>query len=242
MQTMTEDALKACQLKLRTLPQQHEALLEQERRRIAVQLHDGLGQLVNIAKLKLAAVLTDIAGSSLQSRLAEIAELTDRMNHQIRSLEYELSPPVLRHLGLVPALGWLAENLQETYGLTVELVDDGEDKPLDQSARSIVFRAVRELLVNVAKHAGVYTARVETCREGHFLLVTVCDTGVGFETKQAFELKQPGLGLQSVLEQLAYLGGTAKIQSAPGDGSVATLRLPLEANHLERRKAAWLSA
>jgi signal transduction histidine kinase len=239
---MTKDALKACQLKLRMLPRQHEELLEQERRRIAIQLHDGVGQLLNIAKLKLAAVQTEMAGSSLQSRLAEIAELTDRMNHQIRSLEYELSPPVLRQLGLVPALGWLAENLQETYGLSVELVDDGEAIPLDQAARSIVFRAVRELLINVAKHAEVYAARVETRRQDNFLIVTVCDTGIGFETKQAFQLNEPGLGLQSVLEQLAYLGGKAKIQTAPGDGTVATLTLPLQANHIERRKAAWLSA
>jgi signal transduction histidine kinase len=241
MRNMTEEALRACQLKLHALPQQHEALLQQERRRIAVHLHDELGQLVNIAKFKLAAVMEDVAGSPLEPKLAAISDLVDRMNHQIRSLEYELSPPVLRHLGLVSALAWLAENLHDTYGLSVELVDDGEDKPLDQSARSIVFRAVRELLVNVAKHAQVYSARVETCRQDNFLVVTVCDNGIGFETKQALQLKHPGLGLQSVLEQLAYLGGAAKIHSVPGEGCVATLRLPLETNHIERRKAAWLS-
>jgi signal transduction histidine kinase len=164
------------------------------------------------------------------------------MNHHIRSLEYELSPPVLRHLGLIPALAWLVENLHETYGLSVELIDDGENKPLDQSARSIVFRAVRELLVNVAKYAQVYSASVETSMKDNFLIVIVSDKGIGFETKQAFQLKQPGLGLQSVLEQIAYLGGTATIRSAPGDGSIAIIKVPLESNHLERRKAAWLSA
>jgi signal transduction histidine kinase len=108
------------------------------------------------------------------------------------------------------------------------VIDDGAPKPLTQAARAILFRAVRELLINVAKHAQVDAATVETARVDDRLRIRVNDAGVGFEPTRIESAPHGGLGLASVRERLTYLGGTVAIESIPGDGTVVELMAPLE--------------
>ena len=101
---------------------------------------------------------------------------------------------------------------------------------MSQEARSIVYRAVRELLINVSKHAAVDVATVDSERSGERLIVRVSDAGVGFAPAVvAAPLRGRGLGLVSIHERLGFIGGTAQVQSIPGDGTVATLCVPLAA-------------
>lgn len=198
---------------------------DRERRAVALDLHDHLGQLLSVANVKLAALRA--RGTASVDALAEVSDLLLQAERVVRSLAFQISPPVLYELGLVPALEWLAEEMKLVYGVAVTVRDDGKPKPLGEAIRSILFRAVRELLINVSKHAKVGTARIDVRRNDGGIEVTVSDEGVGFDpTALPVPGAKGGFGLPSVRERLAAIGGEFTIQSVPGDGTVARLRAP----------------
>ena len=200
---------------------------DRERRALAQDLHDDLGQVLAIVKIKLAALAN--APDNLKEPLQEIDSLIDQANNSVRSLSLQLSPPVLYTLGLLPALEWLAEEMKRIYGLSVGVHDDGMAKPLDERQRITLFRAVRELLINVAKHAKVDRASVTSlCKDGH-LTLAVSDVGCGFDymkTLAAPAMKR-GLGLLGVKERISLIGGEMNVDSRPGDCTTITLTAPL---------------
>lgn len=202
-----------------------------ERQQIARDLHDDLSQTLSAAQIRLAALCTH-ADPEVARAATSLYELVGRANDSTRSLAEQLSPPVLNELGLVPALEWLSQQLAKDYGLEVDIQDDGQPKPLSTEASSIVFRCVRELLINVSKHAGTEFACVTlTVEGGRELVVHVSDTGRGIDPAAAFGGSGPArLGLRAVRERLTYLGGVFSIASLPGGGSDATMRLPLQAS------------
>ena len=118
--------------------------------------------------------------------------------------------------------------MRNSYGLSVELSDDGVAKPLSQAARAILYRAIRELLINVAKHAGAAKARLATRNAGSSLIATVSDAGAGFDPTEVASRPQRGLGLNSMRERLSFIGGSVEITSAPGHGTRVTLTAPLQ--------------
>jgi two-component system CheB/CheR fusion protein len=201
---------------------------ESERQAIARDLHDELGQLIAVARLKLDKLRRAGGQGELLQALAEIDDLVLHAEQSVRSLAFQLSPAVLYELGLVPALQWLAEEMKKQYGLSVEVTDDGQDKTLSQASRAILFRAARELLINVFKHANVSSADVGVIRTGDNLELRVTDHGAGFDPSQVGEQKWGGFGLTSVRERLSFIGGRVEISSAPGDGTEVTLVAPLQ--------------
>jgi len=211
---------------------------ESERQAIARDLHDDLGQLLSVVKLKLSKLQTGTIEEDALRIMMQIDELVGRAERSVRSLAVQLSPPVLYELGLVPALEWLAEEMQRNYDLSVELTDDGAVKPLEQAARAIVFRAIRELLINVARHAGVSEAHVSTQRVGDGLVATVSDAGSGFDPNEIGTGPQRGFGLTSVRERLAYIGGSVQLASRPGRGTDVTLTVPLQVQERAVRVSA----
>ena len=198
-------------------------MVESERTRIARDLHDGIGQSLNLARIKIGDLAQRPDARVFSAPLREVMDIIDDTNTIIRTLEFDLSPPVLRELGLAPALEWLADELRRMYGLHVNLSDDGEPKPLDQLRRAIAFRSVRELLINVVRHAGTNRAHVDMQLASNTLVVTVSDEGKGFEAA----VTPSGFGLQSVRERLTHVGGRTDIAAAPDEGTVVTLTLPL---------------
>jgi signal transduction histidine kinase len=210
---------------------------ERERHLIAQDLHDGLGQVLAMAKLKLTALETADAGEGhddLKRQIKDIEEMLDQANMSVRSLSLQLSPPVLHQLGLIPALEWLSEDMQRAYGLHVRIVDDGKPKPLGEALRNTVFRAVRELLINVWKHADVDAAEVAVSIDDERLLVTVSDNGAGFDLgKPVTQSATGGYGLFSVRERVGFMGGEMHIDSKPGHGTLVVLNLPLETQSKE---------
>lgn len=204
---------------------------ERERRALAQDLHDDLGQVLAAAKIKLDTLAKLEHAGEMKKRCADIASLLDRAHTSVRSLTFQLSPPVLFELGLVPALEWLADEMRRLYDLQIKVLDDGLKKKLDTSVSTILFRAVRELLMNVAKHAKVSRAKVTVQRYGKQIMIQVMDEGVGLRqprrTKQAKTPAAQGFGLLSVRERLSYIGGEMRIESVPGDGTMVTLIAPL---------------
>lgn len=198
---------------------------DRERRRLARDLHDDLGQLLSLAGMKLGALREATAGSDLLENVREIEALVVRAHHHAESLTFQLSPPILHDRGLVPAAEWLAEDLGRSYDLRVEIAHDGAPEALDDAARVVLFRVLRELLINVARHAGTRDARVRIWRDGARVRVEVRDHGLGFDPAAA----RNGFGLLSARERLRSLGGDLEIHAAPGEGVRVVANLPVAA-------------
>jgi len=193
---------------------------EHERRQLAVDLHDGLSQTIALIRMRLAA-LRQGASDEQAAALCDIEQLVQQADQAARSVSFELSPPVLHDFGLEPALEWLAQSISARYGLKVQFDHDDRPKPTDEKTRIILFRSIRELLINAAKHAKAHLVKVKLERVGDELLASVADDGVGM--LPAVEQAR-GSGLFSIVERLHHVGGEMSIQSERGRGTSITLR------------------
>ena len=196
---------------------------ERERRRLASDLHDGLSQAIALIQMKLASLRCP-ADPALEAKLGDIRALVLDADRSTRSITFELTPPILHDLGLEPAVEWLIENIQARYGIEIGFEDDGQPKPPDERIRVILFRAIRELLINAAKHASATRVRVRLARERDLVKAAVEDNGVGMDPNAALV---SGSGLSSIRERMRYVGGSLDIESTQGRGTRIFLRAPL---------------
>ena len=225
----SEEKIRTYQAQLQSLASELSLTEERERRRLATVLHDHIAQLLVVAKGKFEQMQESAIYRSLAKPMEEIRRLIEESIRYTRSLVFELSPPILYDLGFEPAMEWLAEHMEKQYGLVVHLENDDEPKPLDNEAGVLLFRAVRELLFNVLKHAQASYTRILLLRDGDHLQVIVEDNGVGFTQKQleAKSGKMEGFGLFSIRERLNYFGGSMKIESNSGEVTRVILNFPL---------------
>jgi len=221
----TEKKLLDYQQQLRSLASDLTLTEEHQRRKIATDLHDSIGQALAISKMKLSEVRNFISDMERYQALDEIYELLEQSIQDTRSLTFEISSPILYELGLESAVEWLVERLQEQHGIQANFIDDAKPKPLDHEIRIVLFRAVHELLFNIAKHAHAKNVAVTTKREGKNIHIQVADDGVGFDIANIE--KRSGFGLFSIRERLDFLGGKLEIDSKPGQGTKVTLVAPL---------------
>jgi PAS domain S-box-containing protein len=199
------------------------ALAEQrERRALASDLHDGVGQLLSLASIKLRELQEQASETVRARQLRKLAELTRLARESIASLSFELSPPLLYDVGFVAAAEWLADSLQQRYGLRTKIARRGEEPDLDEATRVTLFRALRELLINVARHAGTKRAWVAIENGPETVSVAVEDRGAGFDPHGW----TGGFGLGSVVERIESLGGRVAIDAAPERGVKVRLTLP----------------
>jgi len=221
--------LNSYQQKLRSLASELSLTEERERRRIATELHDGVGQMLFLTKLKVEELQQKMSSLGLIDSLNEIHGLIEQVIKDTRSLTFELSPPTLYLLGFEKAVEWLTEQIQEQHSIKCHIVNDEHPKPLKDDIRVLLFQAVRELLINTAKHAQAKKVNVSIVRYNNTIKVSIEDDGVGFVlSKNGFSWdKTNGFGLFSIKERLDHLGGKLEIESEPGKGTRATLLAPL---------------
>ena len=210
------------QERLRALMTELVLVEERERRRLAVDLHDGLSQTIALIKIKLSALRPGLQ-EPLARSLDEIVDLVEQADGSARSITFELSPPVLHDLGLEPAVEWLVENIKTRYGIEIALEVDGRPEPVDENTRVILFRSIRELLINAAKHAHARRVRVRLEHTPGHLNAAIADDGIGMNP---FEAEVKGSGLFSIQERMASVGGSMQIDSAPGRGTQVQLEAP----------------
>lgn len=224
-----EEKVLACQQKLRSLASELSFAEERTRRQTAVALHDSIGQTMAFAKMKLGTLRKPTLDASLLESLDEIIELLNTTIMDTRGLISELSPPVLYELGFTPAIEWLCQEMKQKYGIEVGFQDDKRTKPLDSGVRVLLYQAVRELLVNVAKHAESQEANVSISRAGKKIRIEASDDGIGFDNSEIglHADIEGGFGLFSIQERLEPIGGQLKIESEPGNGTKVTLTAPL---------------
>jgi PAS domain S-box-containing protein len=201
---------------------------QRERQRLARVLHDHLQQLLVGAKFSASILRGKSKTKETQMVAAQLSDALDEAIRSARSLTAELSPPVLHEKGLAAGLEWLGRQMQEKHGLAVDVQIGADTEPDSEHLRAFLFEAVRELLFNVVKHAGVNRADVHLTRVDGRLRVSVSDEGVGFDPSrlEGRASRAGGFGLFSIRERLGFLGGSLEVRSAPGAGCCFTLLAP----------------
>ena len=228
-----DEELHAYQERLRSLASELPRAEERERRRIAAGLHDNITQDLIAAKTSLANCPRRETAAACAECTAQVQGLVGKSISELRALTFELSSPILYELGLVAAFEEMVDEFQEKHGIQAEFEDGGKAKPLGPDRGALVFRAVRELLVNVVKHAQADRLTVSTVTDNEGLKVVVEDDGVGFDTAGAASTmaESGGFGLFGIRERLEYVGGELRLESEPGRGARATLVVPLQEEH-----------
>jgi PAS domain S-box-containing protein len=200
---------------------------ERERRRLATNLHDRVGQSLALLQMRLTSLRDSLPGEA-RPEVVECIRMVEQSIAETRTLTFELSPPILADFGLKAAVSWLAEQLGARHGLSVTVA--GLDAlELDLDVASVLFRIVRELLTNVVKHAHSPRAKVTFRREDDHLGIDVEDGGVGFDVALLGSQESAGFGLFSVRDQIGRLGGKFEVRSASDSGTRVSLRVPLSA-------------
>lgn len=229
-----EENMLRYQARLRSLATRLATTEEQERLRVARQIHDTVIQSLSLSRIKLGATREALGKAGLheeQSRLDTVRELLDDGILQSRLLMSDLAPPMLYELGLSAALEDLAARLSRQHGVAIE-VGDGVGLPpsLDQALLGMLFQSVRELVVNALKHASASLIRIEIRRADDTLALSVQDNGAGFDpvglSNHGAGLLG-GFGLFSIRERVEGLGGRLRIESQPGRGATFTIAVPL---------------
>ncbi|RYF44127.1 MAG: PAS domain-containing sensor histidine kinase [Comamonadaceae bacterium] len=202
------------------------AIREQEKTRVARELHDELAQSLTALKMDTIWVRDNLSGApgAVGAKLQGMLDMLDSSVAATRRIAADLRPLLLDDLGLVPAVQWLVQNFTHRTGVACSL-DMDEDLELGEPHATAIFRIVQESLANVAKHAGATQVAVRVARSAREMTLSVRDNGTGFETDAA--RKPLSLGLVGLRERAGLLKGIARIESAPGRGTSVEVRIPI---------------
>ncbi len=213
--------------RLRALATQLSLVEDRERRRFATALHDEISQELVVLRLKITSLLAD-APVHMHGALEGLQSLLGSCLERTRLLTYDLSPPVLYELGLEPAIESIGARMAAEHGLEFEFAVRGATEPLIDEIGPVLFRVVRELLVNVIKHGQASMVRVEIRRDFPFVALVVEDDGRGFAPEwNKLDASGGGFGLFSIRERMSQLGGTLEIGRSQLGGAVVIVTCPL---------------
>ncbi|MEX0720762.1 MAG: PAS domain S-box protein [Balneolaceae bacterium] len=223
-------ALLSYQNQLKSLATKLSKAEEKERQRLATELHDNLGQILAVSKMKIDLLNKEYHSGALNSELLELKKLINESIRYTRDLMSDLKPPPsLQKENLVSSLKWVADTMAK-HDLEVIVTDDKEPKPLEADHLSTLSKCVKELLFNVLKHSGVDKAEVILSRNNDKVQVIVEDKGNGFNSSRAAQspTNEGGFGLFNIRERLEFLGGSMKILSRVGAGTKIILQVPVK--------------
>jgi len=226
-----EDKLLVYQKQLRQMVAELSQAEETERRRIAGDLHDDVGQALAVAKMKADLASRSSCCPDCIAIIREIAGMIDDAARGVSAALFDLSPPELHELGLTAALNRFVTQMRERFpGMRFTVEGNLRPKTLARTNRAILFRATRELLLNATKHAQACNVRVSVCEAGNETRIQVEDDGIGLDTNAIFQNTESGsgFGLLNIRERLDHLGGRLEIESQAGRGTVVRLIAPLK--------------
>ena len=216
---------------LRQLAAQLSAAEDAERCRVAYDLHDGLAQMLSLLKMNLETAVAGSGPAAPQAeRFADSVRMVDELIHQTRNLTFELHPAMLDDLGLVATLHGYVRDFGQRAAIEVTVSEQGTSRPLPATMAHFLFRAVKELMNNAARHGKASEIVAAVHWEPKRLRVVVDDDGCGFDFAALPERSGPrGLGLPGIAERLISLGGDMHVESGAGQGTRVILEAPLEA-------------
>jgi two-component system, NarL family, sensor histidine kinase UhpB len=221
-----EEKLRTYQQRLRRMAAELTLAEQRERRRIATDMHDTLGQMLALSRMKLTGAKS-APPDAMPGQIDEVLKILDDANRYARTLVTQLSPPVLYMFGLLAAAEWLTDQFREQYGLNIHFQAEEFETTLKEEVSVLLFQSLRELLTNVIKHAKTDEAKVSVRLEADRLFVSVQDSGVGFEAENLSDGHPDGFGLFNIRERLQHLGGTLEVRSTPGAGTTAIITCPV---------------
>lgn len=232
----TANRLEQYRERLSDLASQLALAAENERHRFADELHDITGQNLALAKIKLSELrdLTDNEDKrNIKDRLDDVLKLIDEAVISTRSLTFELSPPILYELGFEATAEWFGEQILKRYNIAFHFNNDKQPKPLTDDMKVLLYLSLRELIVNIAKHAKARNATLSIRRESDNIHISVSDDGAGFDASTTdYEImKAASFGLFSTRERIERLGGRLEVTSQPGQGTTVTMVVPLKENN-----------
>ncbi|MCL5282449.1 MAG: PAS domain S-box protein [Planctomycetes bacterium] len=224
-----ERKIQEHQRELATLTEELLLTEERERRRLALLLHDSIGQSLAFSKREIG-MLQKSTPEEVRQALEYVKEQIDDAIRQTRSLTFELSPTTLHTFGLEAAVEELAEQFAQRGGFQYHFETTEEDKPLSEQIKALLYRASRELLTNISKHAQASNVFIRIDRVDESIRIIMEDDGKGFDIARLEEIihQRQGFGLFSIRERLTHVGGAFAVESAPGQGTKVTLVAPLQ--------------
>lgn len=221
-----ENQSQMAESELRRLSTQVRTAQERERKYLARELHDQVGQMLTGLRMELSSIALTHgdAESELSSRIKHANSIVEQTLRVVRNIAMLLRPSMLDDLGLNPALAWLIKEMSRSSGIEIEV---NVDPPLDRlpdAHRTCLYRVVQEALTNVSKHAGAHKVEVSLKATGEWVVGTIADDGCGFN---AGAIRRDGLGLVGMEERIRELGGHFRVISVAGQGTRAEFRLPI---------------
>jgi two-component system sensor histidine kinase UhpB len=224
-----EAALAEREMQLRVLSQRLLEAQEGERRRIARELHDEIGQALTIIKLGVQSAQRATEPASVREVLSECIRTIDAAIQQVRSLSLDLRPSLLDDLGLIAALRWYLDRQAQWVGFAATFHTKGLDGRLPSTLETTCFRVAQEALTNIARHAHAHHVTMSLTYTGHQLVLCIQDDGVGFDVRTAHEQARQGgsLGLLGMQERVALVGGRLTISAASGHGAQICASFPV---------------
>jgi PAS domain S-box-containing protein len=233
------ELVRAGRQRLQSLSHRLLKVQETERRHIAHELHDEIGQALTALKINLQAIQRTERDATPARHLEESISIVAQTIEQVRNLALDLRPALLDELGLVPALRWYLDRQRQRAGLQIDFVAEPPELRLPADLATVCFRVVQEALTNITRHAYASAVTVELRQRAADLLLAVQDDGAGFDVAAALERAAGGasLGLLGLQERVLLVGGQVTIDSAPAAGTTITALLPTTPNTpLERRR------
>lgn len=202
---------------------------ENERKRIAADLHDGVGQMMSAAKMNLSAFESENIFQSESQRLAyeKAISLVDESCKEIRSISHQMMPNALLKSGLSSAVKEFIDKIDSRI-LKINLHTEGLNERLDANTETVLYRVIQECVNNVIKHAGASSLDISLIRDQDGISATIEDNGRGFDTSD--KKKSDGIGMQNITSRVAFLKGTVDFDSQPGKGTLVAIHVPLKEN------------
>ncbi len=223
---LSEKRLKESHARIKALSNRILEAMEEERARLARELHDELGQALTAVKLDLQLLREQIpAIRGHENKFNQTLELVDYTINLVRRQSTSLRPPALDDMGLLPAINEMVKGFEKRTGINADIKADGFSKRLPQPVETALYRCIQESLTNVARHANANNISVELKEKRGEFLVSVADDGVGFEPSMQ-QISSGSIGLTGMQERVKLLAGEMKLESAIGRGTSILIRIP----------------
>jgi signal transduction histidine kinase len=228
-----EEALKESEIRLRALSSQLLIAQESERKRIAMELHDGIGQLLTAIKFKVESILQERGKGKVRAKeksLEAIIPMVKESVEEVRRMQMDLRPSTLDDLGILATLGWLCREYQKFYShIRIQKEIGLQESEVSTPLRTVIYRVTQEAMNNIAKHSKADLIHLSLGRRDDRIELLIKDNGIGFDLEEIFspERSQGGLGLSSMKERAELSGGTFTIESTQGKGTTIRASWPL---------------
>ena len=224
--------LEILNMELRSLSGRLIAMQDDERRRFARELHDGLGQELTAAKMAIDSILIQGPSESNKQAIVQASALVDGAIQQVRSVSHLLHPPLLDEIGLDAALSWYSEGLTKRSGIETSIELDPRDFPrLTPGLETMVFRIIQEALTNVFRHSGASKCSVSVVKKADSVSVVVTDNGKGItDDIAAFDPEKIGVGIGGIRQRIKEVGGAMSLRNARPTGAILEAVIPTTAH------------